>query len=114
YQAVLAIIDRAANAAIEVRRERRRLDLHGISNINAVKLGQVPIERLEAVPDIDNLSMVRGEDPVDDAEALQPLVMLAGVAIFEQSSVSRLLEIDPIYRRWNDVDMGDVEYRPAE
>jgi len=43
----------------------------------------MPIERREAIPDIDNLSMVRGEDPVDDAEALQPLVMLAGVAIFE-------------------------------
>ena len=54
--------------------------------------------------------MVRCQNPVDDTEALQPLVVSAGVAISKQSRVSRLLEI--IKR--DDVEMGDVEDRAAE
>jgi hypothetical protein len=75
-----------------------------------VILSQVPVERVWAIPHIDDLRMVRCQNPVDDTEALQPLVVSAGVAISKQSRVSRLLEI--IKR--DDVEMGDVEDRAAE
>jgi len=65
----LAIVDRAADAAIEVRRRRRRLDLHGIPKIDAVRLSQMPIERFEAIPDVNDLGVIRHKDPVYDTKA---------------------------------------------
>jgi len=79
----LAIIDGAADAAIEARRSRRWLDLYGKAEIDAVRLSQMPLECLDAAPDIDDLRMVRGEQPIDDPEALDARIRLAGVTILE-------------------------------
>src|SRR5207248_8738210 len=44
----------------------------------------------------------------------QSPVRQTSVAIFEQSRICRLLEIDAVGCRRNDVEMDDVEDRPAE
>src|SRR5260370_30466113 len=105
----MSIVDRASTTAIEGRRARRGLDLYGKAEIDAVRLSQVLLERVEAAPDVDDLRMVRSQEPIDDPEALEPPIGLAGITILEQSRVSRLLEI--IER--NDIEMRDVEYRSA-
>jgi hypothetical protein len=67
----LAVVDRAADAAVEGRRRRRGLDLHGKPEINTVRLRQVPLECVEAAPDVDDLRMVRSQNPIDDPEVLE-------------------------------------------
>ena len=102
----MAVIDRAADAAIEARRGRYGLDLYGEAEIDAVRLSQVLLECLEAAPDVDDLRMVRSQEPIDDPEALEARVRQAGVTIVEQSRVSRLLEIDAILGQRDDVRNG--------
>jgi hypothetical protein len=110
----LAIVDRAADAAVEAWRRWWWLDLHGEPKIDAVGLRQVLVERFAAAPDIDNLRMVVRQNPINNSKASQPPIGQTGVAIPEQSRVRRLLEIDAVNRRRNDVEMGDVEDRPAK
>jgi hypothetical protein len=55
----LAVVDRAADAAVEAGRERRGLYLHGKPEIGAMRLRQMRLERIETAPDIDDLGVVR-------------------------------------------------------
>jgi len=66
----LAIVDRAADAAVEARRGRRGLDLHGKPEVGAVSLRQMCLERIEAAPDVDDLRMVRSQNSIDNPKAL--------------------------------------------
>jgi hypothetical protein len=58
--------------------------------------------------------MVRRQNPINNSKAPQSPIGQTGVAILEQSRVCRLLEIDTVGRRWNDVEMGDVKDWPAK
>ena len=66
----MAVIDWTADAAIDARRRRRRLDLYGKAEIDTVRLRQMLLEGLEAAPDIDDLRMVCGQKPIDDSKTL--------------------------------------------
>jgi len=46
----------------------------------------VLLESLEAAPDVDDLRMVRGQEPVDNPEAFEPWIGLAGVAILNRAA----------------------------
>src|SRR5215469_5395861 len=109
HETILAVVDRAADTA------QIGIALNAEPEFDAVWLGQVPIEGPEAVPDVDDLRVVRGDDPIDDPETLQAWVGPAVVAVIEQEPVGFLLEIDVHLRRRqrNDVKMRDIEYRTA-
>src|SRR5215469_5421123 len=93
HETISAVVDRAADTA-EIG-----IALNAEPEFDAVWLSQVPIEGFEAVPDVDDLRMVRGDDPVDDLETLQARVGPAVVAVIEQEPVGFLLEIDVHLRR---------------
>ena len=91
------------------------MDLYGKPEGDTVRLGQVLLEGLKTAPNVEDLRMVRSQQPIDDPEAFEPPIRPAGIAIREQRCVSLLLKIDCHLRRhqWNDIEMGDVEYRSA-
>src|SRR6516164_3763688 len=70
HQAVLAVVDRAADAAYAIR----WLVLHTKPELNAVGLSQVRVEVLKSAPDVNDMGMVRRFEPVDDPKALRPLI----------------------------------------
>jgi hypothetical protein len=69
HQAVLAVVDGAADAAYPVR----RLVLHAKPEVHAVGLSQVHLEGLKGAPDVDDVRMIRRFEPVDDSKAFRPL-----------------------------------------
>ena len=61
----------------------RGLDLHGEPEIDAVGLRQVLLERFAAAPNVDNLRMVRRQNPINNSKAPQSPIGQTGVAILE-------------------------------
>ena len=66
----MAVVDRAADTAVEERRGWRGLKLDGKPEVGAVSLRQMCFERVEAAPDVDDLRMVRSQELINHPKAL--------------------------------------------